>query len=84
MTSWHHHHGEDSPAVGSVFRQTRYGHAFETAEVLSVWSDLAGIPHVRFRRRIHRPSQRPVFEGDRTLALATFRDTFVEIDAAAP
>ena len=44
----------------------------ETAEVVSVWEDEGGIPHVRFQRRQGAPDKSQIEVDDRTLALSAF------------
>ncbi len=60
---------------GQLYRRSRPGLAVETAQVLSVRPDEAGIPHVRFALQAERPdSSREL----RTLALASFAQMFPE------
>lgn len=73
---------KDVPVIGGLYRHSLTSSVYETAEILAVSSDRSGIPHVRFRRHIHRPAQRPVLEGERTLSLAAFRDNFIEVELA--
>jgi hypothetical protein len=62
-------------AEGAVFRRTVYGRIVETARVLSVTPDGAGIPHVQFSLQADLPD---AMEEMRTLALSTFFETFRE------
>lgn len=57
---------------GSVFHVARPGNLVETATVMSVNADSAGIPHVRFRFSIGRSDNQVFEEGPRVLALSCF------------
>jgi len=60
---------------GSVFRRTTRGQAVETARVLKVSKDPAGIPHVRFSVHYERVDSADEL---RTLALTSFSEMFSE------
>ena len=62
-------------AVGAVFRRLCAGEVVETARVLSISRDPAGIPHVRFSIHYDRAE---AADDLRTLALATFASLFRE------
>jgi hypothetical protein len=75
-----------SVPVGAVFRRPGQSRGAETAQVLAVAEDKAGIPHVRFRLRVGRADGEDGVPEDRTLSLAAFVQQFPErigIDAAA-
>ena len=61
---------------GASFRRSRGSDIVETAQVLAVTSDSAGIPHVRFNLKIAGPSL--VSEEQRTLAVEWFRTLYRE------
>ncbi len=61
---------------GASFRRSRGTDIIETAEILKITSDSAGIPHVRFNLRISGPSL--VSEEQRTLAVDWFRTLYRE------
>lgn len=63
--------------VGSVYRRTGPGDLVETARVLSVSPDAAGIPHVRYEVSIKRPAFAEM-EDRRTLNLESFAERFAE------
>ena len=64
--------------IGYVFRRTRESRVTETAEVVSVNPDRAGIPHVRYRLSFARPERRADPAEYRTLALSAFTDLYRE------
>jgi hypothetical protein len=66
---------DPSVAEGQLYRRSRPGSAVETARVISVRADEAGIPHVRFALQAERPDSS---EEQRTLALASFAALFPE------
>ena len=71
---------------GASFRAASFRRAgrfdvIETAKIIAVWTDSAGIPHVRFNVRITAP--RPMLEEQRTLSLESFRRLYPEPVAAA-
>jgi len=61
---------------GASFRRSRGSQIVETAEVIAITSDPAGIPHVRFNLKIAGMSE--VAEEQRTLALDWFRTLYRE------
>jgi hypothetical protein len=63
--------------VGSVYRRTGPGDVVETAKVLGVSPDAAGIPHVRYQISIKRPAFTEM-EDRRTLNLESFAERFSE------
>lgn len=67
----------DSIRPGSLFRRTHKNKTVETARVLTVASDMLGIPHVRYELVIERAHRRFI-EEPRILALKTFADTYKE------
>lgn len=64
--------------AGQRFRRRGAGHLVETARVLAICSDGAGIPHVRYQVRIERPQLRPVEDGPRILNLRSFIERYRE------
>jgi hypothetical protein len=61
---------------GALFRRLRAPEIVETAQILDVSPDSAGIMHVRFNLRISGP--RFAEEDQRTLALESFRSLYCE------
>ena len=61
---------------GSLFRRRRDHEIVETANVISVTPDAAGIVHVQFNLRISGP--RTVDEEQRTLSLEYFHQLYRE------
>jgi len=74
MRLWTAKAGEDV-AAGAVYRRVTEGRTADTARVLALSSDAAGIPHVRFN--LHHERMEGADES-RTLALAAFRDQYPE------
>lgn len=66
---------EDSVTVGAVFRRLSAGEVMETAKVLSIARDPAGIPHVRYAVHYDRVD---TAQELRTLALTSFNALFRE------
>ncbi len=64
--------------AGHLYRRVRSGRVEETAQVVSVASDRAGIPHVRFLLIFGRPHRRGEPAEERTLALSTFLELYPE------
>jgi hypothetical protein len=64
--------------AGSAFRRARPDTMIETAEINAVYTDSAGIPHVRFDVVFENPNRAAVREGPRILALKTFLQMFTE------
>ncbi|MEX2616738.1 MAG: hypothetical protein WD767_11630 [Alphaproteobacteria bacterium] len=62
---------------GSRFRKIHKDKTVETARVLTVATDMLGIPHVRYELVIERAQHRYV-EEPRILALKIFADTYKE------
>ena len=62
---------------GSRFRKIHKDKTVETARVLTVATDMLGIPHVRYELVIERAQMRYI-EEPRILALKTFTDTYKE------
>jgi len=62
-------------ATGAVYRRTVAGKVVDTAQVLALSEDCAGIRHVRFS--VHHERTEAADEL-RTLALAAFREIFTE------
>jgi hypothetical protein len=61
---------------GAMFRRLRAPEIVETAQILDVSPDSAGIMHVRFNLTISGP--RFAEEDQRTLALESFRSLYPE------
>jgi len=71
--------GPESGLVpGAVFRKVRSDHVIETATVLAVLRDGAGVPHVRYDVTFHTPARVPYSEDRRLLSLASFTEYFRE------
>ncbi len=68
---------KDAIRPGSRFRKVHKDKTVETARVLTVATDMLGIPHVRYELVIER-AQRRFVEEPRILALKTFADTYKE------
>ena len=66
--------GEDVVA-GEVYSRVVNGLLMETAEVLALYRDSTGIPHVRYRVH-HERTGTP--DAQRTLAQAAFREMFTQ------
>jgi hypothetical protein len=64
-----------SVTEGSVYRRTHFGQVVETAKVLAVSKDGAGIPHVRYAVHYEKGE---ACDDLRTLALSTFSTLFGE------
>lgn len=65
----------DEVATGEVYRRVVNGLLMETAEVLALYRDSTGIPHVRYRVH-HERTGTP--DAQRTLAVAAFREMFTQ------
>jgi hypothetical protein len=61
---------------GTTFRRVHPHNLVETAEILAVSTDDAGIPHVRFSVTYQRPGRAEPGVEQRTLALRTFADRY--------
>ena len=64
--------------AGHLYRRIRSGRVEETARVMSISSDRAGIPHVRFLLMFGRPDRRGEPAEERTLALSAFMELYPE------
>ncbi len=64
------------PDSGASFQRARQHDIVETAKVIAVASDQAGIPHVRFSLKIASP--RCFAEEQRTLSLESFKRLYPE------
>ena len=64
--------------MDSTFRCAHADRTIETAEVISVYADSFGIPHVRYSVSFKRPYRERFQEGPRILALRSFFDHFSE------
>jgi hypothetical protein len=71
---WRRRNDQDVEA-GAVYARKERGKVVETARVLSIASDRAGIPHVRYLLRKEREWEGGR-EEPRTLAMDSFRDLF--------
>lgn len=58
--------------IGELYRRESNLGVGETAQVVSVWDDDVGIPHVRFHRRQGAMDKAKAAIDDRTLALSAF------------
>ena len=63
---------------GNAFRRIHAGNMTETAEIKAVYTDQAGIPHVRYDVIFEKSHRAPYREGPRILALKTFFQNFDE------
>jgi hypothetical protein len=63
---------------GAVFRRVRPNNLIETARVLAVTTDDAGIPHVRVDIEIDGPAYAQISRGQRLLAVAAFAQDYPE------
>ncbi|HYB09976.1 MAG TPA: hypothetical protein VEJ16_09920 [Alphaproteobacteria bacterium] len=68
--------------VGASFRRVMTDLTVETAEVLDLFSDAYGIPHVRYELSIARPGRAVYVTGPRTIALRAFGQNFVPPETA--
>tara|TARA_R110001606_G_scaffold225587_1_gene373633 strand:+ start:453 stop:773 length:321 start_codon:yes stop_codon:yes gene_type:complete len=68
---------KDAIRPGTLFRKIHKDKTVETARVLTVNTDMLGIPHVRYELVIERAQIRFV-EERRILALRTFTETYKE------
>ena len=74
----------DNVQPGSTFQMVHEDNMVETAEVISVRTDIHGIPHVRYHVSFRRP-HRTVFDGGaRMLALTAFTDRYELVASDAP
>jgi hypothetical protein len=65
--------GEEQVTEGAVYRRTHFGQVVETVRVLSLSSDCAGIPHVRYAVHYEKGE---VSDELRTLSLSSFAAIF--------
>ena len=65
----------DELVAGGVYRRMVNGLLTESAEVLALYRDSTGIPHVRYRVH-HERTGTP--DAQRTLAVAAFREMFTQ------
>ncbi|MEI6985806.1 MAG: hypothetical protein WCK65_06735 [Rhodospirillaceae bacterium] len=70
---------EEVVAAGAVYRRVIDGRLVNTARVLELSRDQAGILHVRFSVHYERPDS---CDELRTLAVTVFRQVFSELIAA--
>lgn len=63
-------------ATGATYCRSRADNVLETAKVLAIRPDLAGIPHVRFN--LHIETGKQVMDEERTLSLSRFSECFTE------
>ena len=68
--------------VGASFRRVMTDLTVETAEVIDLFSDAYGIPHVRYELSIARPGRAVYVTGPRTIALRAFEQNFVPPETA--
>lgn len=66
------------PDVGAVFHRLRLPGVVETARVLAVTNDPAGIAHVRIEIAVQGPHYARSLEGQRLLSVSAFADYFGE------
>ncbi|HET8726477.1 MAG TPA: hypothetical protein VFO41_03110 [Alphaproteobacteria bacterium] len=63
-------------AAGAIYSRSRPNNVVETAKVIAIRSDMAGIPHVRFN--LHIEAGKNVTDEERTLSLTCFSESFKE------
>jgi hypothetical protein len=61
---------------GDCYRKSHGKGVTETATVVDLRTDTAGIPHVRFQVRFERPASEYIETATRILALGAFRNTY--------
>lgn len=71
----------DEVQPGTTFQMVHDDNMVETAEVLSVRSDIHGIPHVRYHVSFRRPHLTVFDGGARMLALRAFTDRYERLSA---
>lgn len=64
--------------AGNAYRKVRSDKMVETAEIRSVYTDGAGIPHIRFDVVLEKPHWPTYRDGPRALSVRSFFDTFPE------
>jgi hypothetical protein len=64
--------------AGHVYSRGAASRVKETAQVVAITNDRAGIPHVRFRLVFGRPEARGEPMEERTLALSAFMELYPE------
>lgn len=86
LTSVFCKHGKATEYVraGDVFRRVRPNRMTETAEIVEVYTDPAGILHFRYDVVFERDNWEPMREGHRVLAAKSFFDQFNERHYKAP
>jgi hypothetical protein len=77
MSFWHRRKQHDI-AEGAAFRHPLPGAVVETARVLSLRSDLLGIPHVRFMVSYEQSERTILQDGPRILSLTAFASRYRE------
>lgn len=70
--------GSPAPEVGAIFHRLRVPGVVETARVLAVTNDPAGIAHVRIEIVVQGPHYARSLEGQRLLSVSAFADYFGE------
>ncbi len=80
LTSFLVNRGDEFEYVksGSAFRRSHAGKMVETAEIRDVYTDGAGIPHVRFDIVFDKPNRPQYRDGPRILAVKTFFENYSE------
>ena len=63
-------------ATGATYSRPRPDNVLETAKVIAIRPDLAGIPHVRFN--LHIQAGKHVMDEERTLSVYSFSESFKE------
>jgi hypothetical protein len=64
--------------AGASFRRVHSDRTVETAQVLGLYVDLYGIPHITFDLSIERPGRGGYKAGSRTMALKVFCENYGE------
>lgn len=60
--------------AGDTYCRSRPDNTVETAKVIAIRPDLAGIPHVRFN--LHIEAGKHIMDEERTLSLSCFSESF--------
>lgn len=70
---------ENDVEPGTTYQMVHGDNMVETAKVISINSDIYGIPHVRYHVSFRRPHLTVFDGGARMLALETFTDRYQRV-----
>ena len=70
------HGNQPEVKPGDCYRRSHGKGVMETATVVDLRTDTAGIPHVRFHVRFERDASEYIETATRILALGAFRNTY--------